>query len=387
MKYISLFIAICLITVLTFCKGEKEAVTEIIRNPAIAKCLSEGAVFNKDSAQHFKEWATDIQKAEARKYFLRALDLLVNKNRANESIKLFKEAIMYFPDDKTYFFLAEAYINISAPDNALQANSLSMLLGYDSYHDIIFNEALIYAINKDTSNCISTLDEAIYSGFLNKDKIVKEKKFDFIREDSRYISLIVNTFNDDDKLRALLFKRFMNSMPDIDLPYALLIDSVANRDYEHYINYDYAVFVPGMEDGRFSRDVTNEYLYAGKLKLENNHFALIYKSVLAIADTLNPVKTFVITYDSVGTVIDNEMIGCFCSPTTSQSFIISQENSIEVTEYTYKWKLDPLEKGYAGNQIESFEMANPAKIKLQQDGVIKREGFAKKEIKDSKTDG
>lgn len=122
---------------------------------------------------------------------------------------------------------------------------------------------------------------------------------------------------------------------------------------------------------------TNEYMYVGKIKLENNFQALIYKTYLAIADTLNPVKTFVITYDSLGNVVDNEMIGCFCSPTNSQAYTILPDYTIETTSYNYKWKYDPLEKGFAGNQIESSEIEKPKQIQVAKDGIIKREGIVK----------
>ena len=207
-------------------------------------------------------------------------------------------------------------------------------------------------------------------------KIINEKLFDFIRDDARYISMIVNTFNDDKKLKAMLFKNYLKLIPNLNLPFVESIDSVGNYNHDKYINYDYAVFIPEMENGRFSRDVTNEYLYVGKMELENNYYAVVYKTFFAIADTLNPTKTYVITYDSLGTVIDNEMIGCFCSPTTSQSFIISPDMTIETSEYTYAWKSDPIEKGYAGNKIESFEIAKAKQIQLIDMGTIKRISIA-----------
>lgn len=374
MKYIYSVIGIVLIVVLTFCTGEKETVSGVTQNNTIPKSLSENAIFIKDSISFAAKTATDLQKSEGHKYFLRAMDLLINKQKPTESIVLFKDGIRYFPDTKMYFFLTKAYLELNDADNAAKANLICYNLGYDSYYELPYNDALIYAIQNDTVECINSLSEAIFEGFLNKNKIMNEKRFDFIREDSRYISMIVNTFNDDNKLKALLFKNYLKLIPDLNLPYSVTIDSISNHTYDKYINYDFAVFIPEMENGRFARDVTNEYLYVGKLNLNNNHHAVIYKSYLAIADTLNPVKTFVITYDSLGTIVDNEMIGCFCSPTLSQSYIISKDNSIETTGYTFKWKNEPLEKGYAGNQIISFETEKPKQIQIVELGIIKREG-------------
>lgn len=387
MKYIYGIITLCLLSVLTFCTGEKETKKELITNTSVPKCLSENGIFNEDSVKYVKGIASDLQKDESKKFFLRALDLLINKQRANESVKLFQESMMYFPDERTYYFLTQAYITLKDPENASKANDMAMRFGYDNYHELIFNDALISAIKFDTTSCLDQLNEAVYNGFLNKDKIVNEKNFDFIRNDERYISLMVNTFNDDEKLKSLLFKRFMKSLPELSLPYIEPIDSVKNHDYNFYINYDFAAFIPGMEDGRFSRDVTNEYLYVGKINLDNQTYALVYKTFFAIADTLNPLKTFVITYDSVGTVIDNEMIGCFCSPSNSQAYTVNVNKTIETTSYNYKWKNNPIEKGYAGNQIESFEMEKPKAIQLDGSGKINRETVVKTKDASSRKGG
>lgn len=374
MKYIYLLIAATLITVLSFCTGGKETQTDIKTNNSVNKRLSEGALFDIDSVMQAQKDVSDLQKDEGRKYFLKAMDLLVNKQKARESIELFRDAIRYFPDSRMYYFLTKAYIGVSDADHAQQSNDVLQAIGYDPYYEVYFNDALIAAIRQDSAMCVGSLSQAVFEGFLNKNRIINEKRFDFVRDNPRYVSFIVNTFNDDAKLKALLFKNYLNTFPDLKLPYAEPIDSVKNHSYP-YINYDYAVFIPNMEDGRFARDVTNEYFAVGKMKI-GNYYAMIYKTYLAIADTLNPVKTFVVTYDSLGTVVDEEMLGCFCSPTTAQAFSISSDYVIDLLGYTYKWKNDPLEKGYAGNEIISAEAGKPQQVQLIEGGEIRRDKVA-----------
>lgn len=379
MRYIYITIAVILIAVLTFCTSEKSTVNETVHQSAVTKCLSEQAVFNTDSINEALLIVNALQKDEARKLFLRALDLLVNNKKPEESIMLFKESACYFPDARTYYFLTKAYIEIQDPYQAESANRAVGMLGYDPYYEVAFNDAVIAALKRDTTACIAQLNEAIFEGFLNKKRIDDEKAFDFIREEPQFVALLVNTFNDDAHLKVLVFKNYLKSIPDLKLPYNEPIDSVRNHGTENYISYDYAVFVPEMEGGRFSRDVTNEYLYVGKLKLQDNNFAVIYKSYSVIADTLNPVKTYVITYDSTGTVVDNEMIGCFCSPMNSVAYSVSENNVIESTGYNYTWKFNPLDKGYAGNQVTSFETEKPRYFELGNSGIIIRERVAVKE--------
>lgn len=390
MKYIYILIAATLITILTFCTGGKETQTETKLNNNISKRLTEAAMFNNDSIKYALATTSIAQKDESRRCFLKAMDLLVNKQKAKESIAYFKDAILYSPDVRMYYFLTKAYIETGDAENATKSNEVCYNMGdiggYDPYYEVVFNDALINAIKGDSAACISSLNDAIYEGFLNKARIVNEKRFDFIRENPHYISMIVNTFNDDAKLKALLFKGYINSFPDLALPYTESIDSVKNHNY-NYINYDYAAFIPNMEDGRFSRDVTNEYFCVGKIKLENHYYAMVYKTYLAIADTLNPVKTFVITYDSLGATVDEEMIGCFCTPTLSQAYTINKDFVIETTAYNYKWKNEPLEKGYAGNQIISTEPDKPKQIQLIEKGEIKREKVAGTDTSPAKSGG
>lgn len=374
MKYIYLLIAATLITVLSFCTGGKEAQTDNKANNSVSKRLSEEAIFNIDSVILAQKEVSDLQKDEGRKYFLKAMDLLVNKQKAKESIELFRDAIRYFPDSRMYYFLTKAYIELSDADNAQHSNDILQAVGYDPYYEVYFNDALIAAIRQDSAMCVGSLSQAVFEGFLNKNRIINEKRFDFVRDNPRYVSFIVNTFNDDAKLKALLFKNYLNTFPDLKLPYSEPIDSVKNHNYP-YINYDYAVFIPTMEDGRFARDVTNEYFAVGKMKI-GNHYAMIYKTYLAIADTLNPVKTFVVTYDSLGALVDEEMLGCFCSPTTAQAFSISSDYVIDLLGYTYKWKNDPVEKGYAGNEIISAEADKPQQVQLIEGGEIRRDKVA-----------
>lgn len=378
MKYLYLFIAAVLVIVLSFCTGEKETQTNQSSNAAISKRLQERDLFNTDSVLYAMATAQLGQKDEGRRCFLKAMDLLVNKKKPSESIALFREALMYFPDKRAYFYLASAYIQLNDAANAQSANDVCAELEYEPLYAVFYNRALISAIRKDTTVCIEELSIAVEEGFLNKKSIVSEPRFDFLRDKPEFISLMVNTFNDDAKLKALLFRNYLKAFPDLALPYTEPIDSVRSYSFP-YISYDYAAFIPNMEGGRFSRDVTNEYYAVGKMKM-GYHYAMVYKTYLALADTLNPVRTYVITYDSVGTVVDQEMIGCFCSPQEAKAYTIASDYRINLLPYTYQWKSDPTDKGYAGNEVLSVQAATPVQIQLENNGTITREKMASQSL-------
>jgi hypothetical protein len=293
------------------------------------------------------------QKTESRKLFLQGLDLLANKNKPEESIELFKESILFYPDEKNYLHLFKAYVYSGDTLNAKMVNEFIESQAHKwgiEYYELDFNYALIAAVKKDTNICMMTLGDALMNGFVFKERITEEPLFKFMENHIPYQSFIASNFGSDEKLNRLLFKAFVEYFPDLELPFEITADSARSFNYDRYIDYNYAIFIPEMEDGRFSRDVTNEYIYVGKTKLENG-YAFVYKSFMAIADTLNPVKTYIVTYDTAGTRIATEMIGCFCSPTESKGFVINKDLSINITDYTVRWETDPLETGYANNKI------------------------------------
>lgn len=386
MKYVYMAIAAIFTTVLCFCSGEKQSVKENLKSTAVPKALSEANLFVPDSIGLAMDSASVLQKAEGRKYFLQAVDMLVNKKNTQGSIEFFKESIYYYPNAKGYFFLAKADMETGNLDEAGSALGAATELGYEPYFEVTYTNAVLLAMQKDT-DCVGLLNEAVGQGFLDKDRLLSEKAFDFVKNSPGFTAIIVNTFNDDATLKALLFKNYLKVFPDLSTPYTSPVDSASRYNYDTYINYDYAVFIPGMEDGRFSRDVSNEYLYVGKLKLDGGHQAVIYKTVLTIADTLNPVKTYVMVYDSLGNIKDSEMIGCYCSPNESVAYTIRPDNSIESTSYHYTWKFDPLEKGYAGNEVTARNTDKPSTIKLSGSGAIEREAVAKSDPGASKAGG
>lgn len=357
--------------ILYACSGNKEAVSSKIEyKETIPFSLLKEFIYNEGAIKQAIESASNTQKAESRKLFLKGLDLLINKQQAAASLEFFETSILFYPDAKNYYYLTLAHIKNNNADLADSANTVLYQLSYEPYYESVFNSALISALKKDSSMTLALLDESIMMGFLNKDKIENEPLFDFIRETPGFQSLMVSTFNDEGKLRQKLFQSFVKYFPDLKMPYEISLDSTHVFNFHQYINYDYAPFIPGMDEGRFSRDVTNEYQFVGKIKMEFG-YAFIYKSFLAIADTLNPVKTFIATYDTLGNMIQNEMISCYCSPLTRVSLLTENEYVFNTIEYIIQWEMDPLEKGYAGNKMIGALEDKRNQLTIDKNGFMK----------------
>jgi len=349
------------------CSGNKPKVSANEEKLPIPYSLAPQNVYRIDAINEALKTADAVQKAESRRMFMTGLDLLINKNEAASSVEYFKEAIYFYPDEKNYQHLFKAYLKNKTLDLADSINTV--LLERIDYTEHIFNAALIAAAQKNADLCLNFLRDCVAQGFAFKEKITEEKLFEFLKDNQSYQSLILTHFNDDEKMRQNLFAAFMKQIPYIDLPFEIISDSAKSFNFDRYINYDFALFVPGMEDSRFSRDVSNEYMYVGKFKCESGQ-ALIYKSYSVIADTLNPVSVNLVVYDSNGTVKSNQEIACFCSALESKGFKIWQDMSFEVSTFKTNWEFDPLEKGYAGNKILSREKSAHNTYKIGSDNII-----------------
>ena len=364
---LSLFIAAC--------SGDKPKQVQVIKgkkNVNIPKTLAAEAMYDTIAINAALAKADRHQKTESRKLFLQGLDLLANKNKPAESISYFKESILFYPDEKNYLHLFKAYVYSGDTTNAVRVNDFIETQAPKwgiGYYEIDFNYALIAAVKKDTSICMMTLTDALMNGFVFRERITEEPLFRFMDNTIRFQSFIASNFGSDEKLNRMLFKAFVEYFPDLELPYSVSADSARVFNYDRYIDYNYAIFIPDMEAGEFSRDVTNEYMYVGKTKLENG-YAFVYKSFLAIADTLNPVTTYIVTYDTAGTRIANEVIGCFCSPAESKGFVINKDLTINITTYKTNWETDPLETGYASNKVKSVEENGKTTLQIDRNGTL-----------------
>src|SRR5688572_9237936 len=92
------------------------------KNINVPHALDSIAMFDTTAINAALAKADRHQKTESRKLFLQGLDLLANKNKPAESISLFKESILYYPDEKNYLHLFKAYVYSGDTTNAVAIN-------------------------------------------------------------------------------------------------------------------------------------------------------------------------------------------------------------------------------------------------------------------------
>lgn len=368
-----LILTLFLFPFLFSCTGEKGRSTGgkfASSGKVVNQLLDERFIFNSDSIYKAFDRATNDQKTKSRQLFLKGLDFYVNQHNAAESAKLFRESILYFPDYATYTYLGNAYVDMGdslRADSALEDHEMP-----DA--DRLYASARLAALKKDTSMAISLLTEAFGNGFIGKKKLEEDKIFDFLRASRGFTALVVTYLKDDDKLREILFKSFLASAPELTLPYSFTEDSIAlaqtGNIAPQYIDYDFAGFIPGMEDGRFSRDVSNSYYMVGKVKLDNGMYAVMHRVIMMIVDTLAPVEVKLLVYDSTGAVVDERSFAKYTLPETLITGSIDENRVITIRESKMKWKSNPLENGYAGNEYNGADLVSETRYKAGPDGKL-----------------
>ncbi len=342
-----------------------------ISQKVVEKVLQEKYIFNSDSSYACWQRATRDQITKGKQLFMQGINFYVNKKDAAGAAASFRESILYYPDYQTYTYLGNAYIDMG--DSVKADSALAEYEMPDA--DRSYAQARLSALKKDSARAISSLSEAFANGFINKKRFENDRIFDYLRAERGFVAVVVTYLQNDEKLKSMLFRSFLASAPDLQLPFSMEKDSVEIKDleamYRHeQINYDFAAFVSGMEDSRFSRDVSNTYYVVGKFKTENNIYGVLYKSVTVMADTLPPVEIKLVMFDSIGNSLDEKTFAYYSLPETLTTGSVEANGMISIKEQKMKWKKDPLDNGYAGNEYTGADLVEEVKYKIGADGKL-----------------
>lgn len=348
------------------CNGSRQS-SKSLEQKQVAQLFSEKNLYVIDSVKFYADKASPDQVTRGKLLFYQGLDQYLNQNKPEEGMKLFIQSALMNPTGKAYYYLANAIIEKGDTTHVNDALILAFTLEYEQQDEIDYTYSRMYALLNDTTRALDQLDYAFQNGFINKKRIENDKCFDKIRNLRRFEAMMVTNFKDEVALKAKIFKSFLSEFPEASLPLEIQKDSMGNVN-GNFINYDYSSFIIGMEEGQFSRDVTNEYLMVARFKTNKNVNAVIYKTITAIVDTLQPAEIKIATYDSTGTVLAELTIGEFAVPTTLTLGSIDTAGVISVKHYTMKWKHDPMESGYAGNERLKDEFNVENKFTIDENG-------------------
>ncbi len=380
MKYFkNLFAACLIISVLWNCSSTKK---EYVLKVKLQK-LSTADIYNKylvsDVIFDAKELNTDSLQTESRKLFLQGIDQFKNKKNQTEAVKLFIASILIFPEAKTYYELGNALANSTdstSLSNAINAYEVAAYLNFQPSSTIYLQKACVYNTWRDNGKpnmdwlVTSNLRMAFNDGFLDTLALRKNPKINSIMSDPEYSKIVTYALSRQQNTGENgLFTLFKKSFPATSGVFEISSDDVSIPEHKESISYDFAQFIPEMENTSFGREVSHDYFYVAKIAETQQYVALVYASVNFFGDQMQPVNTTLVTYDSKGNSISRRLISCQCSSEKIKTCKI-ENNIVLVEEYTRVWE-SPIDKvSFDLNKVISSSLVSTAKYRISDSGEI-----------------
>jgi hypothetical protein len=213
------------------------------------------------------------------------------------------------------------------------------------------------------------LSRAFEEGFTDTARIYEDGK----------IKSIVNTREFSTFMNELKAGKYKNNTNGLFGVYSKAFQSISNfeieldnlelDDYNTSISYDFAVFIPEMQNTSFGRDVSHDYYYVAKVAETENYIALIYKSLSFWGEDMQPVITKISTYNKQGNLISSKIIAAQFSAEKVKKGKF-ENNSIYVEDYKRIWK-QPIDKvPFDQNEVVKYELLAKAEYTINDEGKI-----------------
>ena len=331
------------------------------------------------------ELNTDSLETESRKLFLQGIDQYKNKKNPAAAVKLFISSILVFPEAKTYYELGNA-VMASSSDSAGMASALSAYEVAEFLHfqpisnvylqEALANNAMISFVKTEGAKnhlywqVINNLNFAFCNGFSDTASINKNPALSLIVADPEYQRNTKNALARQQKGgENSLFALFKKSFPAVSDAFEISVEKVDMSEYKESISYDFAQFIPEMENTSFGREVSHDYFYVAKVAETPQYTAIIYTSVNFYGGEMQPVNTSLVTYDASGNILSRRMISCQCSAEKIKKCKI-ENNSVVVEEYNRVWA-DPIDKvSFEENKVASNDLVSTARYRINDKGEI-----------------
>ena len=385
-NYTTYLIVFCMLVILNSCSAPtKEYVLKVKLNKLTNKDIYDYDLV-KDVLFDAEELNLDSIKAKSREAFLKGADEYKNKDNRSGAILWFKKSILCFPDAKTYYELGNALMDSKSDIESLKesvqayrvAEELEFKPIYSVYYKIACAENLIGKLdqsddnNYNEHNVISYLRSAFQSGFQDTLSIFNDERINSIVKTSAYKSLMLElkagNFKENENS---LFELYKQAYPVHADGFELSIITGQEGDDES-ISYDFADFVPEMQNTEFGRDVSNDFFYVANVKETPVYTALVYTSVSFWGDNedgMMPSFTSLVTYDPKGVIIDRKLIACQCSAEKIKTAKIT-DNKIYVEDFKRIWE-EPIDKvSFSENVVKKYEPQATLTYVINEDGSI-----------------
>lgn len=346
-----------------------------------------------------KEMDVDSLRDLAREEFLRGIDLFANKKQPDNAITLFKSSIRIFPDAKYYYELGKALISqgvltVADTKESIDALKVAEHLNFQPKYQVNYNLACAYNLlarietheGNETYHSwevASNLRDAFLGGYSDTAAMLKDNRLSEFTTGKEFRIMLadVNARKQKDGGANSLFDAFKGAFPQLNGELVIESEMVEMGQYSESISYDFAPFIPEMENTEFGREVSHDYFYVGKLAETPEYVALVYSSVSFWGAEMQPVHTILATYDTKGKLLSRKMIACQCSASKIKIASV-KDGQIKVEEINRVWA-EPIDKvGFDQNRVEKYDVTATATFAINASGQIENKNVPK-EFNDS----
>jgi hypothetical protein len=345
--------------------------------------LTEAEIFNKELVYDVifdsQELKIDSLRNHSRQLFLKGIDLYKNKKDATGAISLFKQSILVFPDAKTYYEMGNALLEGASPavlKDALNSFEVAEYLNFKPASMVHYkiasanNVLRSYDATRGIYSVINHLENAFENGFSDTLLLAKDKNLQSVLNTNQYKEMMQRL--DTRKVKGNngnVFELYKASFQEYKQPFEITFTNLENTNDRQSISYDFAKFIPEMENTSFSRDVSHDYFYVAKVAETPHYTALIYSSISFWGGEMQPVSTKLVTYDPEGNIIAEKLFaGQFSAEKIKVGKI--QNNEITLQDYKRVWQF-PIDKvSFEENVVEKYVLLATATFKLTDSGQI-----------------
>lgn len=350
--------------------------------------LSEDNLYDNDLVNDVifdaEELGIDSIKNKSRELFLKAIDLYKNKKTLYAAVRAFKASLLIFPDAKTYYELGNVLLDINTKESLKEANQaydVALSIQFQPKSNIFYKQACAhYLLSKFSTekesgyvnSAFYDLQDAFRFGFTDTILLAKDWRLKGITNLPKYHELMTNfKANQLTKMEGnSLFNLFKNAFPNGNNELVISKEDVEMDGYKESISYDFARFIPEMQNTRFGRDVSHDYFYVAKVKETELYTALVYNSISFWGEDMQPVNTTLAVYNNAtGEIISRKPIACQCSAERVRTSAINN-GEIILEDYNRVWESPITEVSFEENKIKDFVLLSKATFTIDEFGKI-----------------
>ncbi|MFY8109563.1 MAG: hypothetical protein ACOVO9_11245 [Bacteroidia bacterium] len=366
-------------------KPKKEFILKVKLNK-----LQGDQIFDKDLVLDMvfdaNEFGLDSVQRIAQQIFLEGLDQYKNKKNTIKAITLFKESLLYFPSAKTYYELGNAMLGFRQNQALLEqaqtcfeiAQDLSFKPEYAVHLKLAKTAYLMEKLRKDDDNyrwwrVRHEIENAFNTGFFDTTAIQSDPDFaEFVKSPSYRVLVIENLAKNASGGSFSKFDIFKNSFTNHNPDLKIAENEVSMENYKQSISYEFADYIPEMENVSFGREVSNDFYYVAKVAETPEYVALVYATSSFDGEGYQPVETILAVYNNQGKQISRKVIACQCNAERIKTCSFNS-GKLTIEEKKRNWEKPIKDFGPDDNTVVSVDLIAKAVFSFKNTGMIEAE--------------